>query len=39
MKVIIFGATGASGRHLVAQALENGYRVSAFSRSGNIVDR
>jgi putative NADH-flavin reductase len=39
MKVIIFGATGSSGRHLVAQALENGYRVSAFSRSGNNEDR
>jgi putative NADH-flavin reductase len=38
MNVIIFGATGSSGRHLVTQALDKGYRVSAFSRSGNITD-
>ncbi|NEO26693.1 MAG: SDR family oxidoreductase [Kamptonema sp. SIO4C4] len=33
MKLLIFGATGRTGRLLVAQALEQGYRVTAFSRN------
>lgn len=33
MKVIIFGATGSVGRHLVGQALEDGHTVTAFARN------
>lgn len=33
MKLIIFGSTGGTGRQLVAQALEQGHAVTAFSRS------
>ena len=32
MKVIVIGSTGTIGRQLVAQALEKGYRVTAFAR-------
>ncbi|NOY67013.1 MAG: SDR family oxidoreductase [Gammaproteobacteria bacterium] len=32
MKLIIFGSTGGTGRHLVAQALEKGHDVTAFAR-------
>ncbi len=32
MKVIVFGSTGTIGRHLIAQALEQGHEVSAFCR-------
>lgn len=32
MKLLIFGATGATGRHLVEQALSGGHRVTAFVR-------
>ncbi|HSR42032.1 MAG TPA: SDR family oxidoreductase [Longimicrobiales bacterium] len=30
--VLVVGATGGTGRHLVTQALERGYRVTAFVR-------
>ncbi len=33
MKVIIFGATGTIGNHLVEQSLVKGHEVSAFSRN------
>ena len=33
MKLLIFGPTGGTGRHLVEQALEQGYPVTAFARS------
>lgn len=33
MKVIIFGATGPTGRELVARALEKGHDVTAFARN------
>lgn len=33
MKLVIFGATGKIGRHLVRQALEEGHEVTAFVRS------
>ena len=33
MKVLIFGATGATGRHLVEQALTQGHAVTAFVRN------
>jgi len=32
LKLIIFGATGTLGRHLVVQALAQGHTVTAFSR-------
>jgi uncharacterized protein YbjT (DUF2867 family) len=32
MKICIFGATGPTGRELVAQALEQGHEVTAFAR-------
>ena len=33
MRVLIFGATGGTGRELVLQALQKGYDVSAFVRN------
>ena len=33
MKLIIFGATGTLGRHLVEQALSEGHQVTAFART------
>lgn len=33
MKLIVFGATGGTGRQLVQQALEQGHEVTAFLRS------
>jgi putative NADH-flavin reductase len=33
MKVVVFGASGGTGRHIVDQALEAGYEVTAFVRS------
>lgn len=33
MKVVIFGATGSIGRHLVEQALERKHDVTAFARN------
>ncbi len=33
MKLIIFGATGTMGRHLVDQALMQGHQVTAFARN------
>lgn len=38
MKVIIFGSTGTIGRHLVAQALEQGHKVTAFARHPSALD-
>lgn len=32
MKLIVFGATGSVGRHIVSQALEKGHDVTAFAR-------
>ncbi len=33
MKLVIFGATGTMGRHVVIKALEQGHQVRAFARS------
>ena len=33
MKILIFGATGGTGRHLVEQALTQGHEVTAFVRN------
>jgi putative NADH-flavin reductase len=39
MKLIIFGSTGATGRQVVAQALEQGHDVTAFARSPEKLDQ
>ena len=33
MKLIVFGATGTVGQHLVEQGLQKGYSITAFTRS------
>ncbi len=33
MKLIVFGATGKVGQHIVSQALDQGHAVTAFARS------
>jgi putative NADH-flavin reductase len=38
MKIIIFGATGGTGKELVQQALEQGYSVTAFVRRKGKLD-
>lgn len=38
-KLLILGATGGIGRHLVAQALEMGHQVTAFVRSPDKIAR
>ncbi len=38
MNVIVFGATGKTGRHAVRMALERGHRVTAFGRSVDRLD-
>ena len=32
MKILVFGATGKTGKLVVQQALENGFEVTAFVR-------
>lgn len=39
MKIIIFGATGSLGHHLVDQALAQGEEVTAFLRDASTLDR
>ena len=38
MKILILGATGRTGRHLLRQALERGHRVVALVRNTKKVD-
>jgi putative NADH-flavin reductase len=38
MKLLIFGATGGTGRHLVQQALTQGHTVTAFVRDPARLD-
>lgn len=38
MKLIIFGATGTLGKHLVKQALAQGHAVTAFARDPAALD-
>ena len=38
MRVIVFGATGKTGRIVCQQALERGYEITAFTRSMNRID-
>src|SRR4051794_28190380 len=37
MNLIIFGATGGIGQHLVAQALEAGHKVTAVARRPGAI--
>ena len=39
MKLVIFGATGTIGCHLVDRALSQGHRVTAFARSPEKLGR
>ena len=39
MKVIVFGSTGTIGNHLIEQALEKGYQVTAFCRNKAKLDK
>ncbi len=38
IKVFVFGWTGKTGRHLVAQALEQGHEVTAFARNPSKLE-
>ena len=38
MNVIIFGATGSVGRHLVEQSLRDGHTVTAFARDPSVLE-
>ncbi len=38
MKLLIFGATGGTGRQLVAQALEQGHTVTTYVRVASTLD-
>ena len=37
MRIVIFGATGKTGQHVLRRALEEGHAVTAFTRSVNKV--
>jgi uncharacterized protein YbjT (DUF2867 family) len=37
MRLAIFGATGATGRHLVGQALQAGHHVTALARTAGAI--
>ncbi|WP_280414749.1 NAD(P)-dependent oxidoreductase [Nocardia carnea] len=39
MRIAIFGATGTLGRHIVDQALERGYEVTALTRNAARISR
>ncbi len=39
MKLTVFGATGGVGRQIVAQALEQGHQVTAFTRRPEKLDQ
>jgi putative NADH-flavin reductase len=37
MKVVVFGSTGGTGRHLVEQGLAQGHEVTAFARNPSSI--
>jgi uncharacterized protein YbjT (DUF2867 family) len=37
MKIVVFGASGRVGQHIVEQALSKGYQVTAFVRRENSL--
>lgn len=37
-RILIIGATGRTGRHLVSQALDRGYAVTAFARDPSSIE-
>jgi len=37
-RILIIGATGRTGRHLLAQALDRGYAVTAFARDPSSIE-
>jgi len=37
MKILIFGASGATGQHLIKQALEQGHTITAFVRDPSKI--
>jgi uncharacterized protein YbjT (DUF2867 family) len=39
MKLVVFGATGPTGRHLVSQALAEGHEVTAFARRRPAIEQ
>ena len=39
MKVIVFGATGTIGKHVVQQALQQGHQVSAYCRDAQKLEK
>lgn len=39
MRIAVFGATGTVGRHIVEQALERGYEVTALTRDASRIAR
>ncbi len=39
MKLIIFGATGTIGNHIIEQSLDKGHEVSAFSRNRKHLNK
>ena len=39
MKLIVFGATGKTGRHVWRNALDRGHDVTAFARSPHRIER
>jgi len=38
MNLLVFGATGGTGRAIVAQALEQGHRVTVFARNPDAIE-
>jgi putative NADH-flavin reductase len=39
MKIVVFGATGSVGRHVIEQALQQGHEVTAFTRDRAKVEQ
>ena len=39
MKLLVLGATGATGREVVSQALQAGHQVTAYVRNPTLLER